>query len=137
MTDARYRDGLVFFNTLVPTDPRPCAAGGTGWMMSVDALTGGSPAAPAFDFDDNGIVDPEGDTEVIGGDGRRKKKRVGYAGKKYSSKNGIPTGVSIIGDSRYTAGSGTDESSEIVVEALKPGEGTLKGRTSWDQLFPE
>ena len=31
VTDARYRDGLVFFNTLVPTDPRPCAAGGTGW----------------------------------------------------------------------------------------------------------
>ncbi len=137
VTDARYRDGLVFFNTLVPTDPRPCAAGGTGWMMSVDALTGGSPMAPAFDFDGNGIVDPKGDTEVIGGDGKRKKKRVGYAGKKYSSKNGIPTGVSIIGDNRYTAGSGTDESSEIVVEALKPGEGTLKGRTSWDQLFPE
>jgi len=43
----------------------------------------------------------------------------------------------MVGDNRYTAGSGTDEPSKIVVEALKPGEGTLKGRTSWDQLFPE
>ncbi len=62
---------------------------------------------------------------------------MGYADKKYSSKNGIPTGGSITGDSRYTAGSGTDRSSEIAVEALRRGEGTLKGRTSWDQLSPE
>ena len=62
---------------------------------------------------------------------------MGYADKKYSSKNGIPTGGSIIGDSRYTAGSGTDGSSEIAVEALRRGEGTLEGRTSWDQLSPE
>ncbi|SVD08013.1 uncharacterized protein METZ01_LOCUS360867, partial [marine metagenome] len=80
---------------------------------------------------------PKGDTEVIGGDGRRKKKRVGYAGKKYSSKKGIPTGISIIGDNRYTAGSGTDESSEIAVEALQPGDAALKGRMSWDQLLPD
>ena len=62
---------------------------------------------------------------------------MGYAVKTYSSKNGVPTGASIIGDSRYTAGSGTDGSSEIAVEALKPGEGALKGHTSWDQLSPE
>jgi len=68
---------------------------------------------------------------------RPGKKRKGRAGKKYGSKNGVPTGVSMVGDNRYTAGSGTDEPSKIVVEALKPGEGTLKGRTSWDQLFPE
>ncbi len=59
VTDARYRGGLVFFNTLVPTDPRPCAAGGTGWMMSVDALTGGAPIAPGFDFDEDGVVQVE------------------------------------------------------------------------------
>ncbi len=137
VTDARYRGGLIFFNTLVPTDPRPCAAGGTGWMMSVDALTGGSPLAPAFDFDGNGEIDTDGDTEVIGGEGGKKKRRIGFAGKKYYSKNGIPTGVSIIGDNRYTAGSGTDDASEVTVEALQPGDDAPAGRMSWDQLLPE
>jgi len=137
VTDARYRSGLVFFNTLVPSDPRPCATGGTGWMMSVDALTGGSPIAPAFDFDGNGEIDVEGDTEIIGTEGGKKKRRLGFAGKKYNSKSGIPTGVSIIGDNRYTSGSGTDDASEVVPEALQPGGDAPTGRMSWDQLLPD
>ncbi len=135
VTDARYRGGLVFFNTLVPTDPRPCAAGGTGWMMSVDALTGGAPIAPGFDFDEDGVVQVEGDTTTIGDDGRIEKKSVGYSGKRYKPKNGVPGGVSIIGDKRYTTGSETDNASKIVIEALDPGQGQLEGRMSWEQLW--
>lgn len=106
-------------------------------MMSVDALTGGSPIAPAFDFDGNGEIDVEGDTEIIGTEGGKKKRRLGFAGKKYNSKSGIPTGVSIIGDNRYTSGSGTDDASEVAVEALQPGGDAPTGRMSWDQLLPD
>ena len=137
VTDARYLDGLVFFNTLVPSDPRPCAAGGTGWMMSVDAFTGGSPITPAFDFDENGAIDADGDAEYIEGKPGKKGKRIGYAGKKYISKKGAPAGVSIIGDNRYTPGTGTDEASEIGVDALQPTSEPLTGRLSWEQLLRE
>ena len=136
VTDARYRGGLVFFNTLVPSDPRPCAAGGSGWMMSVDALTGGVPVSPAFDFDGSGAIDADGDTTTIGGDGRRPKKQVGYSGKRYTSKKGVPTGVSIIGDNRYTSGSGTDGADEVAVEAIRSGDDQPEGRLSWEQVNP-
>lgn len=42
------RRGLVIFATLIPSSD-PCDAGGTGWLMELDALTGKRPGAPAFD----------------------------------------------------------------------------------------
>jgi hypothetical protein len=106
-------------------------------MMSVDAFTGGSPITPAFDFDENGAIDADGDAEYIEGKPGKKGKRIGYAGKKYISKKGAPAGVSIIGDNRYTPGTGTDEASEIGVDALQPTSEPLTGRLSWEQLLRE
>ena len=136
VTDARYRNGIVFFNTLVPTDPKPCASGGTGWMMSVDAITGGSPGLPAFDFNGDGQINIDGDAEVQLSNDGKSQRIVSFSGKKYSSKSGIPSGISIIGDNRYTSGSGTDDSSEISVEAISDGKDQIDGRVSWDQLSP-
>ncbi|MBT6065281.1 MAG: hypothetical protein HOG53_00210, partial [Proteobacteria bacterium] len=75
-------------------------------------------------------------TTTIGGDGRRPKKQVGYSGKRYTSKKGVPTGVSIIGDNRYTSGSDTDDADEVGVEAIRSGDDQLEGRLSWEQVNP-
>ena len=44
------RDNIIFFVSLIPDDD-PCSAGGTGWLMVMDTLTGGAPAYPVFDID--------------------------------------------------------------------------------------
>ena len=61
VTDSILRNGRVIFTTLIP-DPDPCNAGGTSWLMEMDALTGSHLQLPPFDvnrdgkFDNNDIV---------------------------------------------------------------------------------
>lgn len=51
------RDNIVFFNTWIP-DSDPCSAGGSGYLMTVSVLNGGSPDPdPAFDINGDGVVD--------------------------------------------------------------------------------
>lgn len=52
----RMVSGIFFFNTLIPSGS-PCKAGGDGWLMGVDGLTGGKPAFPVFDFDNDATFD--------------------------------------------------------------------------------
>ncbi|MEM9101485.1 MAG: PilC/PilY family type IV pilus protein [Pseudomonadota bacterium] len=47
---------IVFFNTMMP-NPSRCEAGGKGWLMSIDAITGKDPKQPAYDTNEDGIVD--------------------------------------------------------------------------------
>jgi type IV pilus assembly protein PilY1 len=54
------RDNLVFFVSMIPDDD-PCAAGGTGWIMVMDAGTGQAPRFPVFDIDNDLDVTNEGD----------------------------------------------------------------------------
>ncbi len=73
------RDGRFVFTTLVP-DTGICSAGGSGWIMELDYLTGGAPAIPPFigvPGDPSGIK-PPGDgipnTPTVIGDPDNKKE---------------------------------------------------------------
>ena len=138
VTDPRYRqiDGLVYFNTLIPTDPRPCAVGGTGWLMAVAAMACGSPKSAAFDYDGDDLVGSKGDYAKLPKGKSGKEQSVGFAGKKYTAAKGTPAGVNIAGDRRFTPGSGTGEAADISAQRVQSGTGFMTKRLSWEQLFP-
>jgi Tfp pilus tip-associated adhesin PilY1 len=153
VTDARARGELIWFNTLVPNDPKPCSTGGSGWMMSLNALTGGSPKEPVFDFDGDGKITVADDSATVPGVGT-----IGYAGTKYQGSGGVPAASTLIGNLRVTAGTGTDDTSKLessssgsgsgsgsgssgsasgdenAVQVIKPMADGPTGRLSWSQL---
>ncbi|AGA91845.1 Tfp pilus assembly protein, tip-associated adhesin PilY1 [Thioflavicoccus mobilis 8321] len=50
-------NGTIYFNTLIPSD-LPCDAGGSGWLMSLDYLTGGLVSTRRiFDTNGSGAID--------------------------------------------------------------------------------
>jgi type IV pilus assembly protein PilY1 len=49
------RMGVVIFTTMIP-DPDPCTGGGTGWIMLVNALTGGRSDAAQYDTNGDSVV---------------------------------------------------------------------------------
>lgn len=40
-------NGIIYYNTFIPSTS-PCASGGTGWLMSMNYLTGSMPSYPVF-----------------------------------------------------------------------------------------
>jgi type IV pilus assembly protein PilY1 len=137
VSEALVRGGIVYFNTIIP-DVSVCASGGSGWEMSVKVENGGSPEAPVFDFNEDGIVAVIGDTaSVRGRSGAKEAENTAYAGKKLEAEQGMPAGPSIIGNRRFSPGSATDEGSEMQETVLISNEATVTGRLSWEQLFPD
>jgi Tfp pilus tip-associated adhesin PilY1 len=49
------RDDTVFFNSFVPAEDA-CSVGGYGYKYAVDMETGGSPLAPTYDANNDGVV---------------------------------------------------------------------------------
>ncbi len=134
---ALVRGGIVYFNSIIP-DISVCASGGGGWEMSVKTENGGSPDAPVFDFNEDGIVTLSGDTTSISGrSGAKGEENIAYSGKKLDEEQGMPAGPSIIGNRRFTPGTATDEGSEMEETLLISNEATVTGRLSWEQLFPD
>ena len=112
---------LVFFNTLIP-DTRPCAYGGTGWLMSADATTGANPTEAAFDLNADGIVS-SADLVTLPGGGSAPA-----AGEKFGK--GIPMESRFLADNQYTTSS---EGTVVQRKISAPGVGNT-GRLSWRQL---
>lgn len=52
-----FRGGRVIFTTVIPDVSSPCAYGGTGWLMELDALTGNRRDTPTFDTNGDNQVD--------------------------------------------------------------------------------
>lgn len=50
--------GRVIFTTLIPSDD-PCEAGGRNWLMLLNADSGGMPATPQFDTNDDGKLNSQ------------------------------------------------------------------------------
>ncbi|MFB3047051.1 MAG: pilus assembly protein [Acidiferrobacterales bacterium] len=46
----------MLFTTLIP-DEAPCAFGGTGFLMEINIVNGGTPTDPVFDLNDDGLFD--------------------------------------------------------------------------------
>ena len=49
VADARFRGGRAIFTSLVPDVSSPCAYGGSGWVIELDAMTGNRLDSPTFD----------------------------------------------------------------------------------------
>ncbi|MCZ8130336.1 MAG: PilC/PilY family type IV pilus protein [Steroidobacteraceae bacterium] len=56
VSESVLRAGRVVFTTLIPS-PDPCEFGGTGWLMSLDAESGGRAPNPQFDLNFDGQYD--------------------------------------------------------------------------------
>jgi type IV pilus assembly protein PilY1 len=120
------RHGHIIFTTLIPlTDP--CTAGGTSWIMELDALGGSRTASSVFDINGDGKIDSEDQVTVII-DG----EAVVVNGIK--STVGIVKTPAVIADGeieyKYTGGS----EGGIGVIREKGSESDLIGRRSWRQL---
>jgi type IV pilus assembly protein PilY1 len=131
VSDSVVRGSNLIFTTLIPA-PDTCDFGGSGWLMELDALTGGWPAIPTFyrqvGVDEHGLAVYEAQpaTLTVGQD------QVSPGGRK--SRVGIVPTPAILS----RAGGKTEEkfmsgSTGQIDEVRETGEGYA--RQSWVQYF--
>lgn len=120
------RFGRVIFTTLIP-DQDPCAYGGSGWLMELDALTGKRLDYAVFDVNGDGRIDSN-DYVTIVVDG--EEVRVPASGTR--SESGIIKNPGIIsaGEREFKYASSSSGEIEVTTEAGNPD----GGRHSWRQL---
>lgn len=122
--DAFELEGLIFFNTLTPSNTA-CSAGGSSWLMSVDKQTGGTPSITSFDFNGDGVLAIDD----------------GYAaGIKFGQ--GIASKTSVLKTTTdinygYTSGTANSGSGPSVQKNILPGSAppATGSRQSWIQLI--
>ena len=116
VVNPKIRNNIVFFNTLIP-EVQTCSYGGSGWIMSVNLINGGTPPSSVFDVTGNGIID-SGD--LIDGEVA--------AGQKL---NEIPAESTFLGDNQYTPGS----DGSINKRKIDVGSSRQEGRMSWKEIY--
>ncbi|MEN8177073.1 MAG: PilC/PilY family type IV pilus protein [Pseudomonadota bacterium] len=130
------REDRIIFTTMIPED-NPCSAGGTGWLMELDANDGSLLEFTPFDVNNDGkfdeddyiqaTIDVDGDGDVDDDD------KLPPSGVK--SQVGIIPMPAILADPKndkeykYTPGTKGD----IQVTTENPGPGA-RGRQSWSEL---
>lgn len=128
VTDSILRNGRIIFTTLIPSTD-PCDFGGTGWLMELNAETGGQPDFAVFDLNGDGLFN-QSDYVDLDGDGVGD---VPASGKQ--SGEGIIAKPGIIADpdddKEYKLSTGSTGNIERTVENAPPG---YVGRTSWREL---
>ena len=114
------RGPSVFFNTIIP-EQGACTGGGDGWLMSMDYTDCGANDDSQFDVNKDGSVDPgdmDSNDNVI-------------VGRKITT--GMPSGVSILGEYRYTTTTNSENVEKDKIAPLPGGAGRT-GRLSWEEL---
>lgn len=122
------RNGKIIFTTLIPSGDA-CDAGGSSWLMEMDALTGGRPDTPVFDLNDDGTFT---DSDSVDHDNDPNTPKLPPSGRR--SRVGIIQTPAIIsaGAVEYKVTGGSTGGIESITE-----KGSLhKGRNSWRQLWP-
>ena len=56
VADARFRGGRAIFTSLVPDVSSPCAYGGSGWVIELDAMTGNRFDTATFDSNGDNVL---------------------------------------------------------------------------------
>ncbi len=128
VSDSILRTGRIIFTTLIP-DADPCTAGGTSWLMELDALTGSRLAASPFDLNRDVEFDGDDFVEVELPDGTIVEVPVSGIKSEVgiTPKPGILAGPNA--EYKYTPGT----TGEIQVTVENPGE-SATGRQSWRQI---
>jgi type IV pilus assembly protein PilY1 len=122
------RRGRVIFSTLIPLAD-PCSAGGTSWLMELDAVMGARLIDSVFDVnDDTDIDDDDKITIIVDG------KTVTVAASGIQSRVGIIKTPAVIeaGELEYKYFGGSEGGIAVVRE--KGGDANELGRRSWRQL---
>lgn len=122
------RFGRVIFNTAIPSSD-PCVLGGTGWLMELDAATGGNLSYSALDMNSDGLFD-EGDYVTVGTDKDGKPIKSPVGGKKADSMSLNTPTVIPAGDKEFKFNSDIKKGISVVTEKS----GTSNPRSSWRQL---
>lgn len=124
------RFGRVIFSTLVPFDD-PCSAGGTSWLMELDAQTGARLGYSVFDLNKDGLFNAGDYLEVGNSSGP-------VSGLK--STVGITKASAVVsaGEKEYKVQTGTNLSGAPEGLLITPEKGGVgKPRGAWRQLFQE
>jgi type IV pilus assembly protein PilY1 len=122
------RFGRVIFNTSIPSAD-PCVLGGTGWLMELDAATGGNLTYSALDMNNDGLFN-EGDYVVIGQDNQGNDIKSPVAGKASGSMSLNQPTVITAGAKEYKFNSDIKKGISVTTEKS----GTSNPRSSWRQL---
>jgi type IV pilus assembly protein PilY1 len=122
------REGKIIFTTLIPSGDA-CDAGGTSWLMELQALSGARPPSPVFDLNDDGAFT---DADNVDHDGNSSTPKIPPSGRQ--SGVGIIQTPAIIsaGAVEYKITGGSTGGIESVTEKGN----VSKGRNSWKQLWP-
>jgi type IV pilus assembly protein PilY1 len=119
-------ENRIVFVTILPSSD-PCDAGGTSWLMEL-LFTGGQPAAPVFDLNNDGVFD-DADKIVVDGNA------VPVSGVK--SNVGImatPTWLDKDAEKAFKLVPGTSGGVMTITNKGKGGSGTTT-RVYWQQLL--
>ena len=124
VTEVLIRAGKVIVSTLVPSSD-PCAYGGDGWVMELDAITRNRADSPALDTNGDNRVDAADRLTLSGQLAHVSGVRVG----------GIPSAPSIVRASdRALDDKIVNTSSGTTVRIRESGITATSGRSSWEQL---
>ncbi|BBL73093.1 pilus assembly protein [Methylomagnum ishizawai] len=126
VSDPVLHDGKITYTTLAPTQQH-CAAGGSGWIMELDAFTGGAPAvdAPLFDVNKDGHIDG---------------KDIGNGGAPTGlAFDALPSSTRIVRDGGHihritNTSAGVDDEGRASAEVQKGNSADNPGRQSWRQI---
>jgi type IV pilus assembly protein PilY1 len=125
VTDSTLIDGVIFFNTLIPS-VNPCDFGGDSWIMALHVDSGERVDESVFDLAQDGVFDAadgfdDGSNTRVSG----VKSHVGILPRLTFAK-------SYGGDSYFAFGSGS--SGGFMTQQIKRS-GASFGRQSWDQIL--
>ena len=121
------RFGRVIFNTSIPSSD-PCVLGGTGWLMELDAATGGNLAYSALDMNNDGLFDSGDYVTYTDSSGNSVTSPV--AGKASGSMSLNEPTVITAGGKEYKFNSDIKKGISIITEKS----GSSNPRSSWRQI---
>lgn len=127
------RGNRLIFTTIIPSGD-PCAAGGTSWLMELEAINGGRLSTSPFDINEDGVFTIDDLAKLLdtNGDGTVDSRDKGLVVSGKKSTIGIIKTPSVIsaGTKEYKYTSGSTGALESTTESA----GFNSGRQSWRQL---
>lgn len=125
-----YRLKRSVFVTLIPDSTDPCAAGGSGWIMEVNYLTGARLDKPPFDITNDKKINQD-DQFSYDEDNDGNDEKIPPTGKKLS---GIPTTPTVVDKDKESEVKIISQSTGAIGTLLE-GKSVKSGRLSWRQIF--
>ena len=139
ISDPQRRQNRVIFVTNIPSSD-PCMAGGSSWIMELNASTGQRLNVTPFDYNNDGYINDDdlvNSTVDINGDGKIDNSDLLAAGSGIQDKNGgklsRPT---ILLDANNNEIKLSSTSNATISKVKERGPADKVGRRSWNQLLP-